>query len=280
MHSRSLLVCPFFSRNLNPWIVAACCIAICCLVITASVDAQIEGFTQPYRKIELSTEESGPIQSMAVVEGQFVESNQVVCQLDSSLQEIQLELSKQRAKSNGQIWTAEQGLKQRQVIRDRIQKLVKSGNATDSELLRSEMELSIAKGKLLVAKEESAVRDIEYRQALLRLERRTIRAPFGGVVSKIHRKQGEFVSTLQPEIVTLMDVRKLLAVFNVPSSQAKLFVPGEFFELVLADGETVPATVYRVAVNTDAESGTVEIKFLIDNDGLRIRSGEMLTLDI
>ena len=279
MYSKSLPVCPFFSRNLTPWLVAVC-IAICCLVISTCVDAQIEGFTQPFRKIELSTEESGPIQIMSVVEGQFVESNQIVCQLDKSLQEIQLELSKQRAKSKGQIWTAEQGLRQRQVIRDRIKGLQKSGNATDSELLRSEMELSIAKGKVLVAKEEAAVRDIEYRQALLRLERRTIRAPFGGVVSKIHRRQGEFVSTLQPEIVTLMDVGKLLAVFNVPSSQAKLFVPGEFFELNLANGETVSATVYRVAVNTDAESGTVEIKFLIENDGLRIRSGEMLTLDI
>ena len=142
------------------------------------------------------------------------------------------------------------------------------------------MELSIAEGKVLVAKEEAALRKVEYQQALLRLERRRIRAPFPGIVSKVHRKQGEYLSTLHPEVITLMQVDKLLAKFNVPSSQVDQFQPGTDFELTLSNGDKVTATVYRVAVNTDAQSGTVEIKLLIDNADNRIRSGELLNLDI
>ena len=278
MNFSSVLACPFFRRDVTPWIVAFF-VAVCCL-ITASAEGQIEGFTEPFRQIELSTQESGPIQAMAVEEGQFIEANGIICELDRSLQEIQLELAKQRSKSTGQVWTAEQGMNQRQVITDRIRRLQQTGSATESELLRSNMELSIAKGKLLVAKEEAAVRAIEYRQAMLRLDRRTVRAPFGGVVSKMHRREGEFVSTLRPEIATLIQVDKLIAKFNVPSSQAENFELGSVFELTLSNGETVSAEVYRVAVHTDAQSGTVEIKLLIDNADLNIRAGEMLLLQI
>lgn len=273
----SVLVCPFFSRNIAAWMLAIG-IAICLMTVVSN--GQIEGFTEPYRRIDLATDESGPIAAMAVIEGQFVEANDVICELDKSLQEIQLELAKQRAESKGQIWTAQQSLQRREEIHKRIRRLQTTGNATESELLRSEMELAIAEGKVLIAEEEAAAREIEYREALLQLQRRTIRAPFAGVVSKIHRRRGEFVSTLQPEIITLMQIDKLLAKFNVPSSQAELFQPGAIFELTTATGESVSATVFRVAVFTDAQSGTVEIKLLIENDTLGIRSGEMLTLHI
>ena len=272
-----LVTCPFFNQNRN-LVFVAICFALCLLAVAAN--AQIEGFTEPFRKAEIATEESGPISSMGVIEGQFIEEQSVICELDSSLQKIQVELARHRAEAKGQVWTAEQSWKQRKVINRRIKKLVESGSATESELLRSEMELSIAQGKMLVAREEAASRDIEYRQSLLRLDRRTIRAPFSGIVSKVHIREGEFVSTLQPEIVTLMQVDKLLAKFNVPSSQVDLFSPGSAFELTLGTGQKVTATVYRVAVSTDAQSGTVEIKMLIENPELRLRAGEILTLNI
>lgn len=256
----------------------AVCAAVC--LMTVAAQCQIEGFTEPYRQIDLSTEEAGAIAVMPIEEGQFVAEDEVICELDKSLQEIQVELAKQRAESKGQVWTSEQSLQQRQTVNDRIRLLQQTGNATESELLRSQMELSIAKGKVLVAKEEAAIRDIEYRQALLQLERRRIRAPFAGIVSKVHRKQGEFVSTLQPEVITLIQVDKLLAKFNVPSSQVDQFQPGAEFELTLSNGDKVNATVYRVAVNTDAQSGTVEIKLLINNADNRIRAGELLNLNI
>ena len=48
----------------------------------------------------------------------------------------------------------------------------------------------------------------------------------------------------------------------------------------MEDGRTIVAEVYRVGVSTDAQSGTVEVKMVIDNQMRDIRSGEILTLNI
>ena len=48
----------------------------------------------------------------------------------------------------------------------------------------------------------------------------------------------------------------------------------------LESGETVTGEVYIVGVETDPQSGTVEIKLVIDNSNFDIRSGENVTLNI
>ncbi len=154
------------------------------------------------------------------------------------------------------------------------------GNATEGELIRSEMELSIAKAKYLAAKEEATVRQIEYERAIVQLDRRTIRAPFAGVVSKIYRYEGEFLSPLHPEILMLVRVDRILATFNVPSSQIRVFQPGKEFNLELNNGSSVVGTVFSIGVQTDAQSGTVKVKLVIENPSNDIRAGEICTLNI
>ena len=48
----------------------------------------------------------------------------------------------------------------------------------------------------------------------------------------------------------------------------------------MENGETVSGEVYIIGVETDPQSGTVEIKLVIDNSDFRIRSGENVTLNI
>ncbi len=250
------------------------------LVANAVAQGQIEGFTEPFRKIDLSSDESGAISSLNIEEGQWVAGNAIVAKLDSSVQEIQLEIAKHLAESKSEVLAAEESFKKRESIHGRIQQLQAKGHATDSERLRSAMELSIAKARMLSAREDAEVRQIEYRRALMQLERRTIRAPFAGVVSKIHKREGEFISPVHPEIITLIQVDRLIAKFNVPSSQVQVFERGKKFSLQMYDGNLVEATVYSVGVYTDAQSGTVEVKLIVDNSNNELRAGEFLTLDI
>lgn len=277
MNSNSVLVCPFFNKNFTGWFIG---FFIAAMMLTAVANGQIEGITEPFRQIELSSDESGAIAELNVEEGQMVGQNDSICKLDSSVQKIQVEIAKHLAESTSQVTAAVESFKKRQAITERIVQLQSKGHATESELLRSEMELSIAKARMLSAQEDAKVREIEYRRALLQLERRKIRAPFPGIVSKIHKREGEFLSPLHPEIVTLIQVNRLLAKFNVPSSQASLFEPGKKFDLEMYDGTVVHATIYRVGVFTEAQSGTVEIKMVIENPENVIRAGEFLTLNI
>ena len=254
------------------------CIAV--LMLTAVADAQIDGFTEPFRSIELSSDETGSIAVLDVEEGDEVKADQVVAKLDTRVQELQLEIATQQASTTSQLVAAEQAYQKRQTIAGRLNRLKANGHASNSEIIRSEMELSIAYAKMLAAKEEQAVRQIEQRRAKAQLERRTIMSPFDGVVSKVHAREGEFLSPLHPEVVTIIQVDKLLATFAIPSSQVREFSVGKEFNLEMEDGRTIVGEVYRVGVSTDAQSGTVEVKLVIENPMQDIRSGEILTLNI
>ena len=128
------------------------------------------------------------------------------------------------------------------------------------------------------ARETRIVREIELRRAQAQLQRRKILAPVDGIVVAIHRRLGEFVSPVNPEIVTLIQTDRLLATFPIPSGSIGEFQPGKQFKISFADSRTVNATVYHVGVETDAESGTVPVKLLIDNSDGQFRSGEFVTL--
>lgn len=254
------------------------CIAV--LMLTAVAEAQVDGFTGPFRSIELSSDETGSIAVLDVEEGDKVQAGQVVAKLDTRVQELQLEIATQQANTKSQITAAEQALKKRRSIAGRLNELKARGHASQSEIIRSEMELSIAEAKYLAAKEEQVVRGIEQRRAKVQLDRRTIVSPFDGVVSEVHRREGEFLSPLHPEVVTIIQVDKLLATFAIPSSQVREFKVGKEFNLKMQNGQTIVAEVYRVGVSTDAQSGTVEVKMVIDNPMQDIRSGEIVTLNI
>lgn len=259
-------------------LVVGFCIAF--LALSAVASGQIDGFTEPFRKIELSSDETGSIAELLVEEAQIVREGEPIARLDSRVQVLQLEIADHLAKTTSQLVAAEEAFKKRLTISEKLKELKSDGHASRSEIIRSHMELSIAKAKLLSAQEEVAVREIERRRAEVQLDRRTIFAPFDGVVAKIHSREGEFLSPLRPEVVTLVQVDRLIATFAVPSSQISSFELGKEFNIQMNEGRTVLGTVQSIGVETDAQSGTVEVKLVIENPDLQNRSGEICTLNI
>lgn len=250
------------------------------LLLTSVAEGQIDGFTEPYRSIELASDETGSIAALEIEEGQFVSEGDVIARLDGRVQELQLEIANHLSNSTAQIEAAEETLKKRTTIAERLTELRAKGHASNSEIIRATMELSIAKAKLLAAKEDQIVREIESRRAKVQLLRRTIVAPFDGVVAKVHRREGEYLSPLHPEVATIIQINRLLATFAVPSSQVTMFEVGKEFNLEMDNGRTVTAKVHRIGVETDAQSGTIEVKLVIENPKFEIRSGEICTLNI
>ena len=242
--------------------------------------SEVIGFTEPYKTIDLASDELGSIAEMFVREGDYVSAKTAIAQLDSRVQKLQLEIATQVASTNSELVGAERILAKRKAILNRLRILKAKGHASDSEIIRAEMELSIADAKRMSAKEDKLVREIEMRRAAVQLERRSILAPFAGRVSKIHRHAGEFLSPINPEVVTIIQTDRLLATFNVPSSKVSMLEVGATHQIQLANGTIIDAVVEQIGVITDAQSGTVEVKLVIDNSDERIRSGESVTLSI
>jgi RND family efflux transporter MFP subunit len=267
-----------FSFNRLVVVILGFCLTF--FALTAVASAQIDGFIEPYRKIELASDESGSISELLVAEAQHVEEGEAIARLDTRVQELQFEIANHLASTRSQLVAADEAYKKRLAISEQLEKLGANGHASQSEIIRSQMELSIAKAKLLAAQEEITVRELEKQRAQVQLNRRTIVAPFAGVVSKIHCREGEFLSPLRAEVVTLVQVDRLIASFAVPSSQVSAFEIGKVFNIELTNGRTVMGTVESIGVETDAQSMTIEIKLVIENQELDLRSGELCTLNI
>lgn len=267
--------------SFNPRHLIALFFSLVAFVVIGSVaSAQVDGFTEPFRTIELSSDETGSIAELKVEEGDAVALDDVIACLDTRVQELQLEIANQTATNMSQMTAAQATVEKRRTVASRLRELASKGHARDSELMRAELELSIAEAKLLSAKEEKIVHEIEQRRGQVLLDRRRIKAPFDGVIAKVHRQEGEFLSPLRPEIATLVQVDRLLATFMVPSSQVRQFEIGTSYDIELENGQIVQGIVHRVGVLTDAQSGTVELKLVIENPNNEFRSGEICSLKI
>jgi RND family efflux transporter MFP subunit len=239
-----------------------------------------EAFAEPIRKINLASDEVGAIFELLVEEGQTVSKGQVVARLDSRLQLLQLEIATQMAANRSHLQAAEEELRKRSEIHQKLQRLRDQGHASHSEIIRAELELSIANYKLQSAREEMEVRELERKRAEVQLQRRTVAAPFDAVVTKIHTREGEYLSPVKPEIVSLAQIDQLTVRLNVPLSSVSAFKSGLVFNVQLSSGRTVLATVQQVGIEINAESETVEVKLVIENPNHELRSGEKVTLSI
>lgn len=239
-----------------------------------------EGFAEPIRKIKLASDEVGAIFEMLVEEGQAVQKDQPIARLDSRVQQIQLQIATQLASNRSHLIAAEGELEKRTEIREKLVQLRLQGHASHSEIVRADMELAIAQSRVQSTKEELEVRELERRRAQIQLDRRTIVAPFDGVVTKIHSREGEFLSPVSPDVISLAQMDQLLVRINVPLTAVSMFEPGQVFNVQVASGKTVLATVQQVGVEINAESETVEVKLVIDNLKYELRSGEKVTLAI
>jgi len=242
--------------------------------------AQFDGFLQPWRQVDLASDETGIIQEILVMQGQYVESGEPIGELTSDLEQVQYELATHLAQSRGNFMGAEKSFQKRQSVHEQIKIMHGSEHANDSELMRAELELELAAARLVSARDELIAQNFDMRRAKIQLDRRTIKAPISGFVSQIHCREGEYVSPVRSDIVTIVNVDRLYAVFNVPSNQTGQFEVGKTFQVQCSSGSTVDAAVEYIGVAIDAESGTVEIRLVIENGDYRMKAGDSCVLGI
>jgi len=222
------------------------------LLSTASSRAdEILGYTEPCRIVAVSAAESGVIAQMLVEEGTVVKKGQILARLDTATLEAELDIAK-----------AEASLQRTR--KQRLDELTSSSRASPEELEKARTDLAI---------KEAQVRKFE-----AMIETRLMRSAVDGVVTTIKRNQSEAVSPADHHVLTVVQIDKLTANLFLPPAKALQFKTGGQAMLLLDDHEKVPATVEFISPVTDAASGTVRVKFTIENAGNIHRSGGRCSL--
>lgn len=225
------------------------------LLILACAHAEepaILGYTEPYRLITVSAGETGVIAEMLVKEGDRVQERQALARLDTATLAAELEVARAEAKLAS-------------TRRERVAELAQQTRVTPEESEKAATEVTI---------KQAQVRRIE-----AMIEARTMRSPVAGVVTEIKRDPSESVSVASPHVLTVVQIDRLTANLFLPPERAEALKAGEQLDLLLLDSQArLPAKVEFVSPITDAASGTVRVKFSIDNAEGKYRSGARCTL--
>ena len=253
------------------------------LISVPAAGSEIDGFTEPYRTVNVAAVETGTIKSIVVREGETVEKGQILAHLDDDVYAALVAIADEAMHAQGQLKSAEAELKMRVQRLEKLEELRAQGHAREEEVERARADVTIGEAHVLTAKEMLEVKRLEYEKVKIQLARRAIRAPLTGVVNVLHKDEGEFVAPNDPYIVELVELDPLLATFSVPSHEAVRLRQGETVRVCLEpNGEEtiVNGVVELVAPVTDAESGTVRVKVRIANSEGAFRSGERCTLQL
>jgi RND family efflux transporter MFP subunit len=209
-------------------------------------------------------------------EGQFVKSGDVVIELDSALEALEMERRKLLMDSTVEVDAARSRLDTLTVDLAGTRKLHdQTKSVSDEDLQKKELEHRLAEAELqrqiLAQKRE----EIEYRMAAAQFQRRNITAPFDGVVVQLLLEVGESCSQQQP-LFRIVDTRKCRLVVHMeqgPSAKLRL---GKQVALRIQETEgPVPmqGTVDFVSPVIDASSGLREVKVVFDNPDGRVHPG-------
>jgi RND family efflux transporter MFP subunit len=234
----------------------------------------LEGFTEPFRTLKVAADETGTIAEVLVQEGEQVKAGQALARLNSDVHEAMLAVAAQSMKAEGRIRSAQADLQLRQSRLDKLRDILSEGFARQEEVDRATSEVDIAQANIHAAKEDMATKKLEHQKILVQLQRRTIVAPIDGTVTILHKDKGEYVAPNTPEIVTLVQLDKLLANFTLNGNQVAALQTGNELPIIFSEGNDQRGTIDFISPVMDAESGTVLIKIKIDNSNGSCRSGQ------
>lgn len=204
------------------------------------------------KAVTLYPEAAGQVTEILFEAGDYVKQNDPLMKLDADDEELAVELSRVRLQD------ARQQL-------ERYETTAPSGAVSTSEVDQARTALSAAR--------------IELAQAELALRKRTLRAPFDGVISIPDVDVGDRVSTTTA-VSTLDDRSMLLVDFEVPEAFASGVEVGKGVEATTwaVPGQSFEGVVDSVATRIDPQTRTLRVRSRIDNEHDRLRTGMSFTI--
>ena len=229
------------------------------LVVTAPVtsddtgiDISAIGTVAAAQEVTLYPQDSGIVTDVAFTPGTKVAKGAVLVRLDDSDQQVALEKAKLA------LDTAQSAL-------DRAQQLAKSNNIT-----------TVALTDALTAQKTAA---IGLKAAENALAKRTIKAPFSGIIGLTDIAVGDLINSSKA-IATLDDMSKVTVAFDVPERASGLVAVGQpvAASTEALAGQSFKGTVSAVDNRVDPVARTLRVEATLPNDASALKPGMALTV--
>ncbi len=250
------------------------------VVSTVSSSAQsYDAFLEPNRIVDISSPIRGRISMIHVREGDKVVAGQLLAELDTQVLQAQLASAMEAASFHGRVDSAQAMVTMRKNRYAMLQELEKSGNARPQELTRARTDLTVARAELQSAKDDRKLKKLEAGIIRARIEENKLRSPVDGIVVKIYKEQAELIGGVdQKGFITVVQPDPLKALFHLPPNVAKKLSVSD--EVTIEIGLiAVTAEVGFISPVINAQSGTVEVRMIVNNNENKLISGKRCIFD-
>ena len=229
---------------------------------------------EPRLKIKLATPVSGVLREVLADRGDIVRKDQVVAQLESAVDQAQLDLAKAKAESDATVKAREARLAFLTKKRERTTSLMAKGAASAAALDEIESDFGVASQDLREAQANLRIAQLEVLRAEEVLKLRSVRSPIDGVVAERNLLGGEYAYDQAP-IMTIAQINPLnvevfvpIALYGTIKVGMEAAVTGE-----APVGGRYVAKVEVIDPLIDARSGTFGIRLLLPNPDNKLPAG-------
>jgi len=233
------------------------------------------GVTQALHEAKLGLAAAGRVEAVLVKEGDRVSRGDLLLHLDRALEDLEIKRRQVMLDDNSRL----EELRRREVILGgqvaEARKLFESGGVSRKQAEDEELawQSNVAERKAL---EFAKLREkLELDLAREGYERRHLRSPIDGVVTKVALRVGESAVPNEP-VLTVVDVSRVRFIGTFPVSSLSPLKPGHSVSIRLAmEGRAVlrQAKLIFVSPVTDSASGLVELIAEFDNQDGSVRPG-------
>lgn len=238
---------------------AASCIAFCCLAVIASAQEapslqpgafEARGLLVPCEHAKLASRSKGVIEKIKR-EGDFVKKGDVVMELESDIETLQLQQQKHI-------------LDLRTFERNASDELSRQSVISKTEVEEKRVNHEVAKVQLALAGRL--------------LEMRKVFAPFDGVVTDRLRERGEAVDEFTP-VIALVNLGRLYLEVFLPAARIRDVRIGETVKVTVDDlpGRSFSGTIDEFAPAVNPASGDFKVRVLVENVQGELVSGTSAT---
>lgn len=228
---------------------ASLCAALVALTLNSTAaEARIDGLVLPFREVVVASPVQSVIVKIAHREGETVKAGDVLAQLYSRIEELDMLRTKAALEKREFDFKGSSNLYQDKII-------------SQDEALKNKIELDLAR--------------LQAEQANELFKQRTLLAPIDGLIVEQMREVGESVTSTQP-VFRLVDIAQVYVQFYIRSEELGRFKLGETVQVhyVAGDAKTSRAgKVDFIDPRIDAASGLMRVKVLVQNPDRQIIPG-------
>jgi membrane fusion protein (multidrug efflux system) len=218
--------------------------------------------------VTVSADLPGIVASIAFESGASVREGDLLVQLDTKQEQAQL------AQQQARLAAVEAASELARLNFDRMHGLVNEGAIT-----RTEYDRAVAEQKQTVAEQRQTEAQVEEIRATI--ARKTIRAPFSGVLGLRQVNLGQYLSGGNP-VVPLQSLDPIYVNFGVPQQDAGQVLVGRNVRVTTGDAASVGFVGRVTAINSIVDEATrnVQVQATLANPSGKVRPGMFVQTEV